>query len=183
DGRGGWRVLLALLPEERARDGKPVTLRLAERGDSELMFAWQSMPEVRRYSRCPELPSLAEHVAWVEASLARPDRVLSLILHDGLPVGVLRFDQLDATPIQEISILLDPRLHGRGIAAAALRLGQQLFRGAILHAEVDPANAASRRLFQQAGFQAIDARRFDWSYEPRTAGPTAPASAAAEVIP
>ena len=183
DGRGGWRVLLALLPEERARDGRPVSLRLAERSDCDLMFAWQTMPEVRRYARYPELPSLAEHVAWVEASLTRPDRVLTLILHDGLPVGVLRFDRLDATPIQEISILLDPRLHGRGIAAAALRLGQNLFRGAVLHAEVDPANTASRRLFQQAGFHAIDARRFDWSHEPQTIDPTAPTSAAAEVSP
>jgi len=183
DGRGGWRVLLALLPEERARDGKPVRLRLAERSDSDLMFAWQTTPEVRRYARCPELPSVAEHIAWVEASLARPDRVLTLILHDGAPVGVLRFDRLDATPIHEVSILLDPRLQGRGIAAAALRLGQALFRGAILHAEVDPANTASRRLSEQAGFHAIDARRFDWSREPQSTDPTAAAPAAAEVSP
>ena len=162
DGRGGWRAQLALLAPERAHDGRPVRLRLAERSDTDRMLAWQSMPEVRRYARCPELPSRAEHVAWMEASLARPERILTLILHDGEPAGVLRFDRLDTTPIYEISILLNPGRHGFGIAAAALRLGQRLFRGAILHAEVDPANAASRRLFQRAGFQPIDTRRFDW---------------------
>lgn len=165
DGRGGWRVLLALLPEERAVDGKLVSLRLAEPSDSNLMYGWQSMPEVRRYARCARSPSRGEHVAWMTDSLARPQRVLTLIRHETTPVGVLRFDRLDATPTYEVSILLDPRWHGRGIAAAALRLGQVLFRGALLRAEVDPANKASRKLFAAGGFHAIDARHFEWTGE------------------
>jgi RimJ/RimL family protein N-acetyltransferase len=183
DGRGAWRVLLRLLADERGHDGEAVRLRLAERADSDLMFAWQSLPEVRRYARHPEMPSRAEHDAWVEPALASPERVLTLILHGGAPVGVLRFDRLDAAPSYEISILVDPRLHGRGVAAAALRLGQTLLRGATLHAEVDPANAASVQLFRGAGFQAADGRRLIWSNGREPAPRASEAHAAAEVIP
>lgn len=183
DGRGAWRVLLRLLADERGHDGEAVRLRLAERTDSDLMFAWQSLPEVRRYARHPEMPSRAGHDAWVESALASPERVLTLILHGGAPVGVLRFDRLDAAPSYEISILVDPRLHGRGVAAAALRLGQTLLRGATLHAEVDPENAASLQLFRGAGFHPADGRRLIWSNGREPAPRATEAHAAAEVIP
>lgn len=183
DGRGAWRVLLRLLADEHGRDGEAVRLRLAERGDSDLMFSWQSIPEVRRYARQPGMPSRVGHDAWVDASLANPERVLTLILLGGTPVGVLRFDRLDAGPSYEISILVEPRLHGRGIAAAALRLGRVLLRGATLHAEVDPANLASLQLFRGAGFHAVDARHLIWSAGPETDRPAADVRAAAEVAP
>ncbi len=183
DGRGAWRVMLRLLADERGRDGRAVRLRLAERRDSDLMLAWQTIPEVRRYARHPELPTRAEHLAWMEASLANPDRILTLILEDDVPVGVLRFDRVDTASAFEISILVDPRRHGRGIAAAALRLGQTLFRGTALHAEVAPENTASQRLFQGAGFRTIDARHLVWSGGRDATGPTIDTRAAAEVTP
>ena len=104
-------------------------------------------------------------MAWLEKCLADPARILTLILHDGAPVGVLRFDRHGTTSAHEISILVDPSQHGRGIAAAALRLGKCLFRGAVLRAEVDPANTPSRALFDRAGFHPLDARRYEWSSE------------------
>lgn len=163
DGRGVLRALLTLAEAQPARDGAPVTWRLAEPGDAMLLHRWQTAPETRRFARRPAIPTLDEHLAWFEASLDRPDRLLTVICHNGAPAGVLRFDRLDDSPSFEISINVAPERHGSGIAAAALALGRGLMHGARLVAEVDPANTASRRLFAGGGFRRTGPRHFEWT--------------------
>ncbi len=175
DGRGSWRVALALLPPEIARDGHRVTLRLAEPDDAMIMYEWQCAPETRRYARRPESPTLSDHLAWLDATIADGDRLLTIICHDGTPAGVLRFDRLDGDRGHEISIAIAPARHGHGIGAAALRLAQNVMPGGALLAEVDPANTGSQRLFRSAGFDRVDGRHLAWRGAAR---PAAPAGAA-----
>jgi UDP-2,4-diacetamido-2,4,6-trideoxy-beta-L-altropyranose hydrolase len=160
DGRGLQRVALALLPSLPVRGGI-VSLRLAEPADSDLMLAWQSLAEVRRYARNPAMPTPEGHAAWLAGVLADPGRWLMLIELDGRPCGVLRLDHLEDGRF-EVSILVDPAMQGRGLALAALKLAQGLSAGIDILAEVDPANAASQAVFRNAGFQPTDARHWLW---------------------
>lgn len=163
DGRGVSRALLTLAGPAVARDGGAVTLRLAEPDDSMIMYAWQTAPETRRYTRQPSIPTLAEHVDWFEKALRDPARLLMTICHRGVPAGVLRFDQLTEAASFEVSIAVAPERHGSGIGAAALRLARAMMPGARLVAEVDPANLASRRLFEGAQFRISDERHLEWT--------------------
>jgi UDP-2,4-diacetamido-2,4,6-trideoxy-beta-L-altropyranose hydrolase len=163
DGRGAWRALLALLEPVPARDGAAVTLRLAEPADAPIMHEWQIAPETRRHSRNPVPPTLAEHMSWFNKALWDAKRLLTVICRDEAPVGALRFDRRSEGTGFEVSIAIAPYLHGGGIGSAALALARELMPGARLVAEVDPANAASQRIFRKAGFTAVDDRHLHWT--------------------
>jgi len=162
DGRGARRVMLAVLGQETAKDGRPVSLLLAEEQDSEMLFEWQRNPETRRYARNPNPPGPDEHARWFQARLADPISWLTMICHGGEPVGVLRLDPI--TPITsmkrdkalEVSIHLRSDRHRQGIGAAALTLARRLMPGYDLFAEVMQANEASRHLFERSGYHLLD---------------------------
>ncbi len=74
-------------------------------------------------------------------------------------VGILRLDlHSDAegiTPAYEISIVVAPDSYGHGIGSAALRSARRLMPEAELVAHVSPVNAASRHVFDKAGYRFI----------------------------
>ncbi|MGZ4678222.1 MAG: GNAT family N-acetyltransferase [Acidimicrobiia bacterium] len=77
---------------------------------------------------------------------------------DGRPVGQLRVDVVDvATGV--VSIAVDPAARGRGVAAAALHVLQDVVRGDVqidrLRAVVHGGNEPSRRVFAGAGFTTV----------------------------
>jgi UDP-2,4-diacetamido-2,4,6-trideoxy-beta-L-altropyranose hydrolase len=150
DGLGTRRIVLAVSPET-AGDGGPVTLRPASVADGEIMLAWQSNPETRRHFRHPVPPARDEHFAWLAGKLADPFCLLNVIEHRGLAAGVLRLDHIEAG--WEVSILAAPDKRGLGIGPAALKAARRLLAGETLIAEVHPANLASHRAFQAAGFR------------------------------
>ncbi|OEJ66327.1 UDP-2,4-diacetamido-2,4,6-trideoxy-beta-L-altropyranose hydrolase [Magnetovibrio blakemorei] len=156
DGLGHHHVLLSILPQVIAADGKAVSLKLAMLADTDLMYRWQSNPNLRKHSRQPLSPTYDEHVSWVEASLSNPRRMILLIMHAGISVGILRFDKLNEANKYEISILIDDKYQGLGIASAALSLGRALHPSSQIIAEVHIENKASRTLFLNAGYVPID---------------------------
>ncbi len=162
DGRGARRIAVALLGPRPARDGRPVTLRLASEADGDRLLAWQREPGARTFARNPETPDAAAHAAWFEERLADPGCWPLIIEHDGLPVGTLRLDRVarSGVPAFEVSILVGAAHRGRGIAAAALSLARSLARGADLLAEVLAGNEASFALFRAAGYEEIASGRF-----------------------
>jgi UDP-2,4-diacetamido-2,4,6-trideoxy-beta-L-altropyranose hydrolase len=155
DGYGTARILIGLLIPEPARDGTPVTLRLATEADSSLMFGWQCDDRIRRFSRDSEPPTWDRHQRWLKRFLDETDRVLALIEHAGETAGILRFDPVTEGSGFEISILVAPERHGRGIGRAALALARKLFLREDLYAEVLPGNAVSHALFQDAGYRPV----------------------------
>ncbi len=156
DGLGAWRLICALAGTVTSRQGKPVGLRMADEGDSGLMYDWQCDPEVRKYSRNPQPPARARHERWLAECLADPGRVLTLLEVAGEPSGVLRLDLRDEAPRTfEVSILVAPGFQKSGVGQAALALARRLLPGDRFLAEVDPMNEASLGLFGRAGYRPI----------------------------
>jgi len=84
--------------------------------------------------------------------MSDPSRMLLIVQHAGKPAGLLRLDR-EAENQFKISILTAPGSYRLGIGSAALALARRLLVNAELHAEVLPANEASRVLFRKAGYR------------------------------
>jgi spore coat polysaccharide biosynthesis predicted glycosyltransferase SpsG/L-amino acid N-acyltransferase YncA len=157
DGLGACRTALALSPER-------ISLRPAAAADEARTYQWQQHPETRRYARNPAIPSPQEHAAWFAAKLADHRSVFEIVLHEGREAGALRLDYRETRqqrPCYEISIYVDPALHGRGIGGAALRAARRLTPFAWRKAFVDERNTASVSLFARAGFRKDGAFLYD----------------------
>jgi len=163
DGRGPLRVAVGLLAPEITRDRAKVTLRLAQTGDRDLILTWQQFPGSRRFAHNPQPPTAAEHTQWFARTLDDPSRMLFIVQFEGKPAGMLRLDRESLNQFK-ISILTAPERYRRGIGAAALALARRLLVRAELHAEVLPANEASRALFRNAGYREQSAGLFVNSY-------------------
>jgi RimJ/RimL family protein N-acetyltransferase len=73
-----------------------------------------------------------------------------------VPVGSIRFDRVGPDEL-EVSLYLDPELHGLGLGTHLLRAGEQamvrcLSSGFTARASVLPGNVASQRLFETCGY-------------------------------
>lgn len=175
DGRGSDRLALELVAPGRATDGRLITLRLAKPHDEKLILTWQQHPTTRRFSRNPKVPTGAEHQRWFKARLADPDCLLTLIVVDDTPAGVLRLDPLPkqttgSAPVFEISILVSPDYRGLGVASEALWFARRWRQNAIIVAEVLPGNEASAALFAAAGYQpGPDGMLYSYPQRPETA--------------
>jgi UDP-2,4-diacetamido-2,4,6-trideoxy-beta-L-altropyranose hydrolase len=149
DGLGTRRVALCLLRTELA-------VRRAEISDTALMFNWRNDPRTRVVSRNTEQIDPQSHASWVDRTLADPNRCLLIGSIGGLGVGVVRFDRLNDDET-EVSLYLDPELHGLGLGASLLSagegflatLGGHVFR---IIASVREENLASQRLFESCGY-------------------------------
>ncbi len=158
DGRGARRVAMAIAPE--VSGGQIVGLRRMVEADAAMLLAWQSDPVTRRFSRNPAIPSEREHTAWFAAKLRDPDCLFHILTQAETPVGMLRLDRRNdhGAYAYEVSILVAPERHGRGLGRAALALARRLVPEADLHAEVHADNLASHALFSAAGYR----RRSGW---------------------
>jgi UDP-2,4-diacetamido-2,4,6-trideoxy-beta-L-altropyranose hydrolase len=165
DGLGAARVAIALTPG-LTRDGVAVTLRPVAGDDDACIFDWQREPGLRRHFRISAPPSVAEHAAWLAASLKNPARILSIILCDEKPAGLLRLDRELGSKAEthEVSILVAPSFQGRGIAKAALGLATRMLPDSHFAAHVLTRNTASRALFAAAGYRETAPER--WTREP-----------------
>ena len=145
-------------PDRGAAPGV-IVLRPARPEDAQRLFDWANDPDTRAASFDRASISWAEHVAWLAAVLADPDRRLWIAEEAGIAVGQLRVDR---TPdgAGTVSIGLAPGARGRGLGRTVLRAGlaaavRELGIGRA-RAVVMPANRPSRRLFEGAGFVAVD---------------------------
>lgn len=152
DGRGASRVRIDAGPPVNAADGRPVHLRPALATDGDVMLDWQSAPGAREFSGDKRPPDPRQHSEWFAAKLQDVDCLFNVIMHDAAPAGVLRYDR---TPdgAWVVSILITGEKQRLGLASAALELGGRLLAGEALRAKVHPANVASARLFERAGFK------------------------------
>lgn len=154
DGRGAERVALALL-----RHRLEVVPATAE--DMGLLLEWRNHPATRSVSRQSDPIAPADHARWFERVRSDPARLLLVGRIGTRPVGVIRFD-LDALHQAEVSLYLDPALHGLGLGPALLAAGEAAAsRWAApvrFLASVLASNAASARMFAAAGYRGGDGR-------------------------
>jgi UDP-2,4-diacetamido-2,4,6-trideoxy-beta-L-altropyranose hydrolase len=149
DGDGLRRVVAKLIPAR-------LSIRPVCRSDAELLFTWRNDERTRRHALNPKPLLLADHLAWVERTLARTDTDVLLACHDGIPVVCIRFDRAEGRA--RVSIYTDPNSQGAGYGAAALSSSLEWLRAhhpeiTITDADVLPSNSASHALFAAVGYK------------------------------
>lgn len=159
DGRGLWRVLLALLKPQITSLGKAVTLRLAEQDDTGLIFHWQNEPGIRQYFRNPAPLEWQGHCTWIEQTLSNPNRLLLLAEVEGAPAAMIRLD--DDTAFLSVSILVAHRFQGHGIGKAALRMAAEVLPRRAYRADIHRDNKASQLIFLATGYQPLSGETYE----------------------
>jgi len=144
---------LARPAAQRAMDNAQLQLRFVQPTEVELLFAWQSDPATRRFSRAKHCPTPAEHRAWVRRYFADPTRGLLIVEAGGKAVGSLRLDWLADGTGAEVSIVVAPERRGTGLGQRMLRLLLDIGFDFPVVGHVEPENAPSRAIFLKAGFR------------------------------
>lgn len=147
DARGAERTALAML-------AGTMTVRPATVADGPMLHSWRNDPATRAVSASSAEIPLADHLSWLERVLADARRRLLVAEIGGQPVGSVRFDRLDDSS-QEVSLYLDPGLHGLGLGSLMLRAGERAVAAGdrtTFVAAVLPGNAASAALFAGCGY-------------------------------
>ena len=147
DGLGATRVALALLAQG-------LSVRPANLEDARMMFDWRGHPTTRAFSRDSDALVWSDHIAWLCAVFEDPARKLFVGEIGGRAVGVIRFD-FSAAGRAEVSLYLDPALHGLGLGKHLLLAGEAAIEPVIVDAIVLERNHASRRLFESCGYVAV----------------------------
>jgi len=152
DGLGAWRVVrtweqaVDLGPLAEVVDSQAVDPEVADPGlvarpatlqDARLLWQWRNDPVTRAGSRNTEPVPWPEHLAWVESSLTREDRLLLVLEDETGPVGTVRWDlgqdldqDLDQDLEQEgereweVSITVAPERRGQSLSRPILRAAE-----------------------------------------------------------
>jgi UDP-2,4-diacetamido-2,4,6-trideoxy-beta-L-altropyranose hydrolase len=151
DGKGARRVVSVL------RGEGDLCLRRAQPEDCRLLWEWANEPGVRSASFSQEAISWETHAAWFSEKMANREGSVILIAEDaGTPAGQIRFDQRPDGD-WEVDVSVAASMRGRGLGAEIIASGLRELRKehprAQVHAAIKPENAASRKAFEEAGFE------------------------------
>lgn len=164
EGKGVDLLALALHAEQ-------LQLRPARIEDCERLWRWRNDPKTRQASFDSRSIDLAEHRNWYRRVLDNPEQTLLLGSIASQNIGVLRYD-IGAENQAEVSVYLDPDLHGIGLGSPLIAAGcrwlsdaQPLIKNIV--ARIRPNNSASRHAFTRAGFsqQDVDPLALHWHTE------------------
>ena len=138
-----------------------ISLELASEQDVVLVYNWQIEPQTRRFALNPAEPSWQEHKDWMVAKLGNPSDYFYMIVDTVAEskLGVVRLDRLSYN-LYIVSIFLDPKNYGKGVALRALKVLDRLHPDFNIRAEVLRDNFASQKLFEKAGYIKIDDESF-----------------------
>lgn len=171
DGYSGVNLRLAF--EQLAEQETLLLCRPAEVNDARQYFAWVNEPTVRQSAVRTEPIAWENHLRWFTNRVGSP-RSLLLYFSTALgPCGQLRYD-LDEKGGALIDIGVDPAQRGRGLARRMLELGEKQLvsrksEASTQVAYVKPANVASARTFERAGFerrgQTVENGTVLWKFE------------------
>lgn len=142
DGYGAGRVADAM--------AEPLKLRPATMDDAETVWTWRDALPPAHFGAGAN-PDLPGHLAWFEAALADPSRLLLMVGQ----CAHLRLDIDGDGDGAAVSILIAPDARGRGLGLRLLALLEPLARARGLRrltAEVSVTNAPSAALFRAAGY-------------------------------
>lgn len=130
--------------------------RAATMEDAETLFRWRNDPVTRANSISQDLVPWDNHVAWLSASLKRPDR--KILIAGFIPVGTVRFDTVG--DITEMSWTVAPEARGKGVGFQMVLAASE---GKSLVAKILKHNLASQKIAAKAGFSMLkDADLQDW---------------------
>lgn len=121
--------------------------------DSADLLRWRNDPVTRANSRATQEVNSVDHYAWMVAYMTpgRPHGEAWIADVDGTSVGVVRVN-----PACEVSITVAPEHRGKGYSKQMLKQVCEKMKHGDLYAEIRQSNAASRYIFELAGFKLID---------------------------
>ena len=148
DGKGAIRVV-----QEMEVYG--VLLRLAQEGDSRLIWEWANDPNARAASFSPEPIPWEQHVEWFTAQILDPRTVFYIATDSkGFPLGQIRYHVAGREAILSVSVA--PELRGKGLGSIMIQVAsQKVFASQnieMIKAYVKPTNMVSVGVFLKAGF-------------------------------
>lgn len=159
DGLGTQRVMHEIEVQfDKKRCGQ-LSVRNALAKDLTKVFELQCKPETRRYAINSNTPSWDEHRDWMEGKLkSDQDYFYILEWRDSVTkivdVGVVRLDRA-RNAHYVISIFIDPKYHGKGIARQALKFVDEIHSNITIEAIVLIENLASQKLFESANYDRV----------------------------
>lgn len=157
EGHGANLLALALHSEQ-------LQLRTANTADCDLIWRWRNDPRTRQASFSSGKIELVTHRDWYQRVLNNPRQHLLIGSIVGQDIGVLRYDMSTTNTHDnhtEVSVYLDPDLHGIGLGSALIAAGSRWLKIAQptisrIAAQVRCNNPASHRAFLNAGFEETD---------------------------
>ncbi len=140
-----------------------ITIRQAVAADAVTVYQWRNDPSTRAASVTTHEVLWEDHEAWFTRLLKSADHRMYIADETGPDdvaesVGTVRFDIVSDGISADVSINLNPAHRGRGLGGPVLRAAMERFDASRddllpLHAVIRPTNAASIRIFQDAGFE------------------------------
>ncbi|MDX6475177.1 MAG: hypothetical protein QOH95_688 [Gaiellaceae bacterium] len=150
-----------LRPPEPALADDAIRLEPLTQADVPGLLALTADPEIRRFTRVPDGADEAWVRGWIrryEHGWSEGDRAgFAIRGHDGDLLGFAALVELDLdTRESEIGYMVAPAARGRGVASRAVRLltewGLDQLGLARLELRIDPANTASTKVAERAGY-------------------------------
>lgn len=152
--RFSWRDAWAATGPRPITPSGAVVLVPAGPGHCAFVLACRSDTSAVEWSRTGRAIGVDEHRAWYARAIDNPGVRLRVATLDGAPIGTARVDVVAGTG--EVGIALAPEHRGHGLGRALLRAliddcaaDPQVVA---LNAAVHPANVASLKAFEAAGF-------------------------------
>ncbi len=151
DGWGVSRVVQALQP------APVITLRRATAFDCRRIWEWANDPATRVVSFSSDPIPWETHQAWFARRLSDRVHCRFFIGHDadGVPIGMIRFDEQADHVL--VSVNMAPESRGKGLGGLLVRRGTKLVANYYLHwpivAWILPENPVSKRVFEKAGYR------------------------------
>ena len=135
-----------------------ITLRAATQNDCRSLWHWRNDQTTREASFDTAPIPYKDHKDWFFRKFNAPDMCIFIIIdQNNHEVGYIRFNI--ASDQAEISVSVDRSERGRGIGAAAIRLGSErilaLGRVNRVLAHIKRDNRGSVKTFQRAGYEQI----------------------------
>lgn len=144
-------------------------LRHAGIADCEQLWHWRNDERTRQSAFDPRPIDLATHRNWYRRVLDNQRQILLIGSIRERKIGVLRYDTEGKSA--EVSVYLDPELHGLGIGSQLIAAGNLWIKknGLPINdivARVRPENVASFKAFGDAGFSPENDDRFTLHWHP-----------------
>jgi len=160
DGLGLQRVVQQMKMLFKNRN-QLIKLRKATKSDIKQVFDWQCQPETRKYALNSDIPNWEGHLSWMSNKLSKTEDFFYILklISTNERIGVVRLDKIKKSEYL-ISIFVDSKHYGKGIAKQALANIDMLHSNIIIHATVLEENLASQKLFTSANYQQISESTF-----------------------
>jgi RimJ/RimL family protein N-acetyltransferase len=140
-------------------------MRPANLWDVWALYSWRNEPSVRRYFENTAKNNFITHLIWFVRFLRNNKAIMFFFESENNGrCGMTRLNESTVLPHYEISILVNPALHSKGIGkkilAMTMDVAPRFTENQGVLARVNKSNTASEKIFLQQGFRQISEDNF-----------------------